>query len=67
MWFDLVAPIGKGQRSIIVAPPKASVKQCYYKTLLNPLCVTTLEVFLIVFLIDERPEEVTEMERTVRW
>ena len=62
---DLVAPIGKGQRSIIVAPPKAG-KTMLLQTIAQSIVRNNPEVFLIVLLIDERPEEVTEMVRTVR-
>ena len=62
---DLVAPIGKGQRSIIVAPPKAG-KTMLLQTIAQSIVRNNPECFLIVLLIDERPEEVTEMERTVR-
>ncbi|EMP6694967.1 transcription termination factor Rho [Acinetobacter baumannii] len=62
---DLVAPIGKGQRSIIVAPPKAG-KTMLLQNIAQSIVRNNPEVFLIVLLIDERPEEVTEMERTVR-
>ena len=63
--IDLVAPIGKGQRGLIVSPPKAG------KTMLLQNIATSItwnhpEVYLIVLLIDERPEEVTEMQRTVK-
>jgi transcription termination factor Rho len=60
-----VAPIGKGQRSIIVAPPKAG-KTMLLQNIAQSIVRNNPEVFLIVLLIDERPEEVTEMERTVR-
>ena len=63
--IDLVAPIGKGQRSIIVAPPKAG-KTMLLQNIAQSIVRNNPEVFLIVLLIDERPEEVTEMERTVR-
>lgn len=63
--IDLIAPIGKGQRSIIVAPPKAG-KTVLLQTLAQSITRNNPEVYLIVLLIDERPEEVTEMERTVR-
>lgn len=63
--IDLIAPIGKGQRSIIVAPPKAG-KTVLLQTLAQSISKNNPEVYLIVLLIDERPEEVTEMERTVR-
>ncbi len=62
---DLVAPIGKGQRSIIVAPPKAG-KTMLLQNIAQSIVRNNPECFLIVLLIDERPEEVTEMERTVR-
>ena len=62
---DLVAPIGKGQRSIIVAPPKAG-KTMLLQNIAQSIVRNNPEVFLIVLLIDERPEEVTEMERIVR-
>ena len=63
--IDLVSPIGKGQRGLIVSPPKAG------KTMLLQNIATSItwnhpEVYLIVLLIDERPEEVTEMQRTVK-
>lgn len=63
--IDLIAPIGKGQRSLIVAPPKAG-KTVLLQTLAQSITRNNPEVYLIVLLIDERPEEVTEMERTVR-
>ncbi len=62
---DLIAPIGKGQRSIIVAPPKAG-KTMLLQSIAQSITRNNPEAFLIVLLIDERPEEVTEMERTVR-
>ncbi|WOE30394.1 MULTISPECIES: transcription termination factor Rho [unclassified Acinetobacter] len=62
---DLIAPIGKGQRSIIVAPPKAG-KTMLLQSIAQSIVRNNPEVILIVLLIDERPEEVTEMERTVR-
>ncbi len=62
---DLIAPIGKGQRSIIVAPPKAG-KTMLLQSLAQSITRNNPEAFLIVLLIDERPEEVTEMVRTVR-
>ena len=62
---DLVAPIGKGQRSIIVAPPKVG-KTMLLQNIAQSIVRNNPEVSLIVLLIDERPEEVTEMERTVR-
>lgn len=63
--IDLIAPIGKGQRSIIVAPPKAG-KTVLLQILAQSITRNNPEVYLIVLLIDERPEEVTEMQRTVR-
>lgn len=62
---DLIAPIGKGQRSIIVAPPKAG-KTMLLQSIAQSITRNNPEAFLIVLLIDERPEEVTEMVRTVR-
>nr|WP_027717956.1 transcription termination factor Rho [Desulfovirgula thermocuniculi] len=61
---DLVAPIGKGQRGLIVAPPKAG-KTTLLKEIANSITKNHPEVYLIVLLIDERPEEVTDMERSV--
>nr|MCU0261555.1 transcription termination factor Rho [Ilumatobacteraceae bacterium] len=63
--IDLVAPIGKGQRGIIVSPPKAG-KTTVMKTIATAIERNNPEVKLIVLLIDERPEEVTDMRRTVR-
>ena len=63
--IDLVAPIGKGQRSLIVAPPKAG-KTILLQNVAHSIARNNPEVHLIVLLIDERPEEVTEMIRTVR-
>jgi transcription termination factor Rho len=62
---DLVSPIGKGQRGIIVSPPKAG-KTTIMKTIATSIEVNNPEVRLIVLLIDERPEEVTDMRRTVK-
>jgi transcription termination factor Rho len=62
--MDLVAPIGKGQRGLIVAPPKAG-KTTLLKQIANSITQNHPEVKLIVLLIDERPEEVTDMERSV--
>ncbi len=62
--IDLVAPIGKGQRALIPSPPKAG-KTMLLKDIANAISGAHPEVFLIVLLIDERPEEVTDMERTV--
>lgn len=63
--IDLIAPIGKGQRSIIVAPPKAG-KTVLLQAIAQSITKNNPECYLIVLLIDERPEEVTEMQRTVR-
>ncbi|MDO5050967.1 MAG: transcription termination factor Rho [Moraxella equi] len=63
--IDLIAPIGKGQRSIIVAPPKAG-KTVLLQNIAQAISKNHPECHLIVLLIDERPEEVTEMQRTVR-
>ena len=62
--IDLIAPIGKGQRGLIVAPPKAG-KTILLKTIANAITVNHSEVRLIVLLIDERPEEVTDIRRSV--
>ncbi len=62
--IDLIAPIGKGQRSIIVAPPKAG-KTVLLQTIAQAITKNNPECYLIILLIDERPEEVTEMQRTV--
>jgi transcription termination factor Rho len=63
--IDLVAPFGKGQRGLLVAPPKAG-KTMIMQNIASSLAINHPECELIVLLIDERPEEVTEMERTVR-
>ncbi len=63
--IDLVAPIGKGQRGLIVSPPKAG-KTMLLQNIATAISVNHPECDLIVLLIDERPEEVTEMQRTVR-
>lgn len=63
--IDVIAPIGKGQRGLIVAPPKAG-KTTLLKTIANSLTENHPEVYLIVLLIDERPEEVTDIRRSVR-
>lgn len=62
--LDLFAPIGKGQRGMIVAPPKAG-KTTLLKDIANAVTKNHPEVYLIVLLIDERPEEVTDMQRSV--
>ncbi len=63
--IDLVAPIGKGQRGIIVAPPKAG-KTTLLKNIANSITENNPEVQLIMLLIDERPEEVTDMQRSIK-
>ena len=62
---DLFSPIGKGQRLLIVAPPKAG-KTTLMQKVANAITTNHPDVYLIVLLIDERPEEVTEMERTIK-
>ncbi|AFQ24134.1 transcription termination factor Rho [Candidatus Portiera aleyrodidarum] len=62
--LDLVAPIGKGQRGLIVSPPKAG-KTMMMQNIANSIVRNSPECYLIFLLIDERPEEVTEMSRTV--
>jgi transcription termination factor Rho len=62
---DLVAPIGKGQRGLIVAPPKAG-KTVVMQQIANAIAENNPEVHLMVVLVDERPEEVTDMQRTVK-
>ena len=61
----MAAPIGKGQRGLIVSPPKAG-KTILLQNIASAICANNPDVTLIVLLIDERPEEVTEMARTVR-
>ena len=63
--LDLICPIGKGQRSLIVSPPRAG-KTMLMQAISNSISENHPEVFLIVLLIDERPEEVTDMERSVK-
>jgi len=63
--IDLVAPIGKGQRGLIVSPPKAG-KTTILKELANSIATNNPEVIIMVLLVDERPEEVTDMERSVK-
>jgi transcription termination factor Rho len=63
--IDLVAPIGKGQRALIVSPPKAG-KTLVLQNIAQSIASNNPETVLIVLLIDERPEEVTEMQRSVR-
>jgi len=63
--MDLLTPIGKGQRSLIVAPPRTG-KTMLLQAIANSVTQNHPEVYLIVLLIDERPEEVTDMERSVK-
>ncbi|PWG59962.1 transcription termination factor Rho [Bifidobacterium catulorum] len=63
--IDIVAPIGKGQRGLIVSPPKAG-KTITLQQIANSITANNPEVHLMVVLVDERPEEVTDMERTVQ-
>ncbi|MBL8258433.1 MAG: transcription termination factor Rho [Candidatus Competibacteraceae bacterium] len=63
--IDLIAPIGKGQRGLIVSPPKAG-KTMMLQNIAQSIAANHPECYLIVLLIDERPEEVTEMQRSVR-
>ncbi|ULQ48270.1 transcription termination factor Rho [Flagellatimonas centrodinii] len=62
---DLVAPIGKGQRGLIVSPPKAG-KTMLMQNVAQSIATNYPDVYLIILLVDERPEEVTDMQRTVR-
>ncbi|HET7649650.1 MAG TPA: transcription termination factor Rho [Gammaproteobacteria bacterium] len=63
--IDMIAPIGKGQRGLIVSPPKAG-KTMMLQNIAQSITANYPEVYLIVLLIDERPEEVTEMQRSVK-
>ena len=63
--IDLIAPIGKGQRGMIVSPPKAG-KTILLKKIANSITANYPEIELIVLLIDERPEEVTDMQRSIK-
>ena len=63
--IDLVSPIGKGQRGLIVSPPKAG-KTLVLQAIANSIATNNPEVHLMVVLVDERPEEVTDMQRTVK-
>jgi transcription termination factor Rho len=63
--IDLIAPIGKGQRGLIVSPPKAG-KTTILKQFANSITTNSPDVQLLVLLVDERPEEVTDMERSVK-
>ncbi|MFX8278094.1 transcription termination factor Rho, partial [Acinetobacter baumannii] len=60
---DLISPIGKGQRGLIVSPPKAG-KTPMMKTIANAVTANHPECYLMVLLVDERPEEVTDMRRS---
>ena len=63
--IDLIAPLGKGQRALIVAPPRTG-KTMILQAIANSLAVNCPDVYLLVLLIDERPEEVTDMQRSVK-
>jgi transcription termination factor Rho len=63
--IDLIAPIGKGQRGLIVSPPKAG-KTLILQAIANAITVNNPEAHLMIVLVDERPEEVTDMQRTVK-
>ncbi|MCC5912673.1 MAG: transcription termination factor Rho [Clostridiaceae bacterium] len=63
--IDLIAPIGKGQRGVIVAPPKAG-KTILLQSIANSVAINYPEIEIIVLLIDERPEEVTDMQRSIK-
>ena len=63
--IDMFAPIGKGQRALIVAPPKAG-KTVLLKEIANAISANHPEVYMIILLVDERPEEVTDMQRSVK-
>ncbi|MBO4479975.1 MAG: transcription termination factor Rho, partial [Clostridia bacterium] len=63
--IDLIAPIGKGQRAMVVSPPKAG-KTTLLKMIANSISENSPEVKLMVLLIDERPEEVTDMQRSIK-
>jgi len=63
--MNLIAPVGKGQRGLIVAPPKTG-KTMLLKSIANSITKNHPEVYLIILLIDERPEEVTDMQRSVK-
>ena len=63
--FDMIAPIGKGQRGMVVAPPKAG-KTTVLKQIANGIITSSPDTHVIVLLVDERPEEVTDWQRTVK-
>ena len=62
--IDIISPIGKGQRGLIVSPPKAG-KTILLKKIANSIAKNYPDIYLIVLLIDERPEEVTDMQRSI--
>ena len=64
-FMDLISPVGRGQRGLIVAPPKAG-KTILLKQIANSVAINCPEIHLMVLLVDERPEEVTDMRRSVR-
>src|SRR5699024_7802879 len=63
--IDLIMPIGKGQRALIVSPPKAG-KTTILQNIANAISTNNPECYLMVVLVDERPEEVTDMQRSVK-
>ena len=63
--IDLISPIGKGQRGLIVSPPKAG-KTMVLQAIANAITTNNPECHLMVVLVDERPEEVTDMQRSVK-
>ncbi len=63
--IDLIAPLGKGQRALIVAPPRTG-KTMLLQSIANSLAINCPDIYLLVLLIDERPEEVTDMQRSVK-
>jgi transcription termination factor Rho len=63
--IDIIAPIGKGQRALIVAPPKSG-KTVMMQHIAHAITANHPDVHLMVLLVDERPEEVTEMQRSVK-
>src|SRR5690625_7193502 len=65
LMVDLMTPLGKGQRGLIVAPPKAG-KTMIMQQIANAITTNNPEAHLMVVLVDERPEEVTDMQRTVK-
>src|SRR5450756_1986199 len=63
--IDIIAPIGKGQRALLVAPPKSG-KTVMMQHIAHAIAANYPEIHMMVLLVDERPEEVTEMQRTVK-